>query len=130
MDVPFWIALIIYYWSLLAFGCDNMNSGRIQGTCCIHCEDRWGGSRLLQKRVSFYDTTWHHIPEDSNLHIHCHKNLKRHINSTVTYPVSPELVQGGCTCIQRQSCIVFSQYIHNCTQKHIYMDMSITTRSF
>jgi hypothetical protein len=26
----------------------------------------------------------HHIPEDCNLNIHCHKNLKHHIKNVVT----------------------------------------------
>jgi hypothetical protein len=28
--------------------------------------------------VSNYQTTWHHSPEDSNLHRQCHANLKLH----------------------------------------------------
>jgi hypothetical protein len=26
--------------------------------------------------VSFCQTTWYYIPDDSDLHIHCHENLK------------------------------------------------------
>jgi hypothetical protein len=28
--------------------------------------------------VSFNQTTWHNIPEDSHLHARCHENLKCH----------------------------------------------------
>jgi hypothetical protein len=29
--------------------------------------------------VHSHHTTWHHILEDSNLHSHCHENLKSHM---------------------------------------------------
>jgi hypothetical protein len=35
-----------------------------------------GGSRLSNMLVTIYQTTWCHIPEDSNHHHHCLENLK------------------------------------------------------
>jgi hypothetical protein len=34
--------------------------------------------------VNFHQTTRCHIPKDSNLHVHCHKNSKSHKITTVT----------------------------------------------
>jgi len=34
--------------------------------------------------ATFYQTTCHHIPEDSNFHSHCHKNHKFH-NFNITF---------------------------------------------
>jgi hypothetical protein len=60
--------------------------------CCLHyaiflplfcCTTYWftlkikaaGFSEML---VTFYQTRWRHIPEDSNIHIHCSMNLTFH----------------------------------------------------
>ena len=35
--------------------------------------------------LQFYQTTQYHIPEDSNLNVHCYENLKSHQNSFVVF---------------------------------------------
>lgn len=42
---------------------------------CYPQMDVVGSSKKL---VHFYQTTWHDIPADSNIHRHCHENLKSH----------------------------------------------------
>jgi hypothetical protein len=44
--------------------------------------DEDGEIRFFQTGDNFYQTTWHKIPEDSNLHNHCSQKIKSHIPYT------------------------------------------------
>lgn len=45
--------------------------------------------------VTLYQITWPHIPEDSNLHRHCHANLKSQIvNQKVSWDRTKQGVPG------------------------------------
>jgi hypothetical protein len=46
----------------------------------IAASSPYRGSRLLQN-VTFYQITWHYIPEGSNLHVHCSEYLKSEVRT-------------------------------------------------
>jgi hypothetical protein len=45
----------------------------------IYCS--FGGNSYPEDgSIRFHQTTWHKIPEDSNIHIHCYVNIKPYIH--------------------------------------------------
>jgi hypothetical protein len=60
-----------------------------------------------QLTVSFWQTTWHSIPEDSHIYTLCHKNLKSYLRSC-------DLVRGFLSCFHGSS----SVYIYGFQERY------------
>jgi hypothetical protein len=74
------ITIVIWLRRFLSVECSLISRYQhFTGTSYLHLQDEVGGSRFFKKAfVPIYQTTWHHISEDSNLHSH-HGNIKPHI---------------------------------------------------
>jgi len=72
------------YWNMMPYGvverCQRfkwISCFLLQGPSCSLKLEVVSPSTML---IPFYQTTWHHISENGNLRIHCHKIFNSHSN--------------------------------------------------
>lgn len=72
----FYIKITVVFWVVVP--CSLVESYKCFGrTCWLHLQ----GTRVnsFETVVTFYQTLQHHLPLDSNFHVHCHEKFKLHI---------------------------------------------------
>jgi hypothetical protein len=70
--------------------------------------------------VSFYQTTWCNIPEDSHLHTRCHENLKSHTMKNCFPGMQQEYLQLRNKPYKHSNAEIYLQLLHRANTKKIY----------
>jgi hypothetical protein len=70
---------IVIFWVLMPHGITDCHQ-------CLHFQRWWGEPSSSETLVMIFKATHHQNPENHNLNLHCHENLKSCIWSNVWSP--------------------------------------------
>jgi len=79
---------VMVFWAEMPCS-DVVGCQHFGGPCCFYLTLKMETAISSESLISYHITTWHHNPEDHNLNLYCHENLK----SWTTDGVDPWLYQ-------------------------------------
>jgi hypothetical protein len=83
---------------------------KLRVTCCLHLHYTivlpWRcGQQVPSERLTFYQSIQWHIPDDTNIRIPCHKNLKFHNMKKNLRLIGVFRVMRWCSLVESYQCV-------------------------